>query len=184
MQQNCLKYATMACELRPNWPLAHYMKSMYYQLVGEFNLAKASLAQCVKLEPENEQLRLKLYQIISKSKLTMRRQTKNVTSEEKQQQQQQSDQVSQHSEQLLPKASTLNYNTDKYVIVDPHLVKPSELECSLCFRLLHNPVTTPCGHSFCMACLERSLDHNDRCPLCKFTLAEVNSLQTETNIIK
>jgi hypothetical protein len=69
-------------------------------------------------------------------------------------------------------ASTLNYNTEKYVYVDAHLVKPAELECSLCYRLLYNPVTTPCGHSFWMTCLERSLDHNDKCPLCKFTLAE------------
>uniref|UniRef100_A0A3Q2DBJ4 LON peptidase N-terminal domain and ring finger 4 n=1 Tax=Cyprinodon variegatus TaxID=28743 RepID=A0A3Q2DBJ4_CYPVA len=34
------------------------------------------------------------------------------------------------------------------------------------------PVTTPCGHTFCKNCIERSLDHNVRCPLCKQPLQE------------
>ncbi|KAM9181283.1 LON peptidase N-terminal domain and RING finger protein 3 isoform 1-T1 [Dugong dugon] len=43
----------------------------------------------------------------------------------------------------------------------------SDLECSLCMRLFYEPVTTPCGHTFCLKCLERCLDHNAKCPLCK-----------------
>ncbi|XP_075394263.1 LON peptidase N-terminal domain and RING finger protein 3 isoform X2 [Tenrec ecaudatus] len=43
----------------------------------------------------------------------------------------------------------------------------SDLECSLCMRLFYEPVTTPCGHTFCLKCLERCLDHNAQCPLCK-----------------
>lgn len=42
-------------------------------------------------------------------------------------------------------------------------------------RLLYNPVSTPCGHVFCCACLDRSLDHQDRCPLCKRSLSDVNT---------
>uniref|UniRef100_A0A3B3RUB0 LON peptidase N-terminal domain and ring finger 4 n=1 Tax=Paramormyrops kingsleyae TaxID=1676925 RepID=A0A3B3RUB0_9TELE len=38
--------------------------------------------------------------------------------------------------------------------------------------LFHEPVTTPCGHTFCKNCIERSLDHNLRCPLCKQSLHE------------
>eukprot|EP00058_Branchiostoma_floridae_P000294 XP_002585782.1 hypothetical protein BRAFLDRAFT_289769 [Branchiostoma floridae] len=37
-------------------------------------------------------------------------------------------------------------------------------------RLFYNPVTTPCGHSFCRDCLLRCLDHDNKCPLCKFCL--------------
>ena len=40
-------------------------------------------------------------------------------------------------------------------------------------RLLYDPVTTPCGHAFCRGCLNRCLDHNASCPLCKTSLAEV-----------
>ncbi|XP_055460908.1 LON peptidase N-terminal domain and RING finger protein 3 isoform X1 [Psammomys obesus] len=46
----------------------------------------------------------------------------------------------------------------------------SDLECSLCMRLFYEPVTTPCGHTFCLKCLERCLDHNAKCPLCKDVL--------------
>uniref|UniRef100_A0A665U6B2 LON peptidase N-terminal domain and RING finger protein 1-like n=1 Tax=Echeneis naucrates TaxID=173247 RepID=A0A665U6B2_ECHNA len=38
--------------------------------------------------------------------------------------------------------------------------------------LFFEPVTTPCGHTFCKNCIERSLDHNLRCPLCKQPLQE------------
>ncbi|XP_064875935.1 LON peptidase N-terminal domain and RING finger protein 1-like isoform X1 [Oncorhynchus nerka] len=48
----------------------------------------------------------------------------------------------------------------------------SDFECPLCIRLFYEPVTTPCGHTFCRTCLERSLDHNLRCPLCKQPLQE------------
>ena len=47
------------------------------------------------------------------------------------------------------------------------------LSMILC-RLLFDPVTTPCGHAFCRGCLDRCLDHNASCPLCKSLLADVN----------
>uniref|UniRef100_A0AAR2L357 LON peptidase N-terminal domain and ring finger 3 n=1 Tax=Pygocentrus nattereri TaxID=42514 RepID=A0AAR2L357_PYGNA len=56
------------------------------------------------------------------------------------------------------------------VIAD--LIDPSDLECSLCMRLFYEPVTAPCGHTFCLKCLERCLDHNTTCPLCKEDLSE------------
>ncbi|KAL7394980.1 hypothetical protein ABVT39_008145 [Epinephelus coioides] len=49
----------------------------------------------------------------------------------------------------------------------------SDFECPLCIRLFFEPVTTPCGHTFCKNCIERSLDHNLRCPLCKQPLQEL-----------
>ncbi|KAK1804235.1 hypothetical protein P4O66_020272 [Electrophorus voltai] len=52
------------------------------------------------------------------------------------------------------------------------LIDPGDLECSLCIRLFYEPVTTPCGHTFCLKCLERCLDHNPSCPLCKEDLSE------------
>ncbi|XP_026543588.1 LON peptidase N-terminal domain and RING finger protein 3 isoform X1 [Notechis scutatus] len=51
-------------------------------------------------------------------------------------------------------------------------VNPSDMECALCMRLFYEPVTTPCGHTFCLRCLERCLDHNPQCPLCKDNLLE------------
>ncbi|XP_070616030.1 LON peptidase N-terminal domain and RING finger protein 3 isoform X2 [Erythrolamprus reginae] len=51
-------------------------------------------------------------------------------------------------------------------------VDPSDMECSLCMRLFYEPVTTRCGHTFCLRCLQRCLDHNTACPLCKEDLLE------------
>ncbi|XP_066574383.1 LON peptidase N-terminal domain and RING finger protein 1 isoform X2 [Amia ocellicauda] len=56
--------------------------------------------------------------------------------------------------------------------VPKELLEISDFECSLCLRLFYEPVTTPCGHTFCKSCLERCLDHTPRCPLCKESLKE------------
>ena len=46
-------------------------------------------------------------------------------------------------------------------------VKEDDYECPLCMRTLWKPITTPCGHTFCKTCLDRVLDHNTNCPMCK-----------------
>ncbi|KAF5363540.1 hypothetical protein D9756_000367 [Leucocoprinus leucothites] len=43
----------------------------------------------------------------------------------------------------------------------------AELTCEICFVLLYQPITTPCQHTFCAKCLQRSLDHSSACPLCR-----------------
>ncbi|KAG7155078.1 LON peptidase N-terminal domain and RING finger protein 3-like, partial [Homarus americanus] len=67
--------------------------------------------------------------------------------------------------------------------VDPSNFEKNDFECTLCFRYLYQPVTTPCGHSFCRTCLDRCLDHSTNCPLCKTSirvyLAERRSAVTE-----
>ncbi|XP_051938692.1 LON peptidase N-terminal domain and RING finger protein 2 [Hippocampus zosterae] len=57
-------------------------------------------------------------------------------------------------------------------VVPADLLDSGDLECSLCMRLFYEPVATPCGHTFCLKCLERCLDHNPNCPLCKENLSE------------
>ena len=56
------------------------------------------------------------------------------------------------------------------IMVPPKSNIPSELECKLCFNLLYEPVTTPCGHSLCRSCLRRCLDHRFDCPCCRTNL--------------
>ncbi|KAH0467046.1 hypothetical protein IEQ34_004284 [Dendrobium chrysotoxum] len=37
--------------------------------------------------------------------------------------------------------------------------RTDDFECTLCLKLLFEPVTTPCGHSFCRSCLLQTMDH-------------------------
>nr|XP_046185460.1 E3 ubiquitin-protein ligase TRIM39-like isoform X1 [Oncorhynchus gorbuscha] len=42
-------------------------------------------------------------------------------------------------------------------------------QCSICLEVFVEPVSTPCGHSFCKACLQGYWDHSKKflCPMCK-----------------
>ncbi|XP_070799453.1 LON peptidase N-terminal domain and RING finger protein 2 [Pituophis catenifer annectens] len=62
--------------------------------------------------------------------------------------------------------------------IPTNLMDASDFECSLCMRLFYEPVTTPCGHTFCLKCLERCLDHNPHCPLCKEKLSDFLASRT------
>lgn len=44
-----------------------------------------------------------------------------------------------------------------------------QLLCSICLDVFDNPVSTPCGHSFCMTCIRHYWDTAKlcQCPLCK-----------------
>lgn len=46
----------------------------------------------------------------------------------------------------------------------------TELTCEICFMLFYQPVTAPCQHTFCVKCLQRSLDYSSTCPLCRHEL--------------
>ncbi|KAI4890610.1 hypothetical protein NFI96_004372 [Prochilodus magdalenae] len=49
------------------------------------------------------------------------------------------------------------------------LLSKDQLLCSICLDVFTDPVTTPCGHNFCMVCLKKSWDSSShfQCPVCK-----------------
>ncbi|XP_062420247.1 zinc finger protein RFP-like isoform X2 [Pungitius pungitius] len=66
---------------------------------------------------------------------------------------------------------------------------PSEDQflCPICLDVFTDPVTTPCGHNFCMNCINehwKTRDQN-RCPICKkdFTTRPVLRVNTITDLI-
>ncbi|XP_058253137.1 LON peptidase N-terminal domain and RING finger protein 1 isoform X2 [Hemibagrus wyckioides] len=76
--------------------------------------------------------------------------------------------IAQESVEQMAKKEEIQMKVDQ----EPSPLSVSDFECPLCIRLFYDPVTTPCGHTFCKNCIERSLDHNLRCPLCKQALQE------------
>ena len=79
-------------------------------------------------------------------------------------------------DQLVSTAEELNRLALRTVtpraIAASTVVSKDDFECPLCFRIFFKPVTTPCGHTFCKMCLDRILDHNTVCPMCKGSLVQ------------
>jgi Lon protease-like protein len=54
------------------------------------------------------------------------------------------------------------------------------IDCVICSKLLFEPVTTACGHTFCQGCLQRALDFASACPNCRTILHFVTPLPVST----
>ncbi|KAM4612120.1 E3 ubiquitin-protein ligase TRIM39-like [Polymixia lowei] len=49
------------------------------------------------------------------------------------------------------------------------LLSEKQFQCSICQQVFKDPVTTPCGHNFCEACLQAAWDSSEvcQCPTCE-----------------
>lgn len=64
------------------------------------------------------------------------------------------------------------------------LLSEDQLLCSICLDLFTQPVTTPCGHNFCMSCLTSYWNSQAvcQCPICKETFENRPNLRVNTFI--
>lgn len=75
------------------------------------------------------------------------------------------------------------YDADKALRNTWDCISEEDLECLLCRQCLSDPVTTPCGHTFCRDCLTRVLDHRLSCPLCVCQLSVGDYLRGTTEVL-
>jgi SWI/SNF-related matrix-associated actin-dependent regulator of chromatin subfamily A3 len=57
------------------------------------------------------------------------------------------------------------------------LMIESQEDCPICLDTLKTPVITKCAHTFCTGCIERVLENQTKCPMCR---AELESVATST----
>ncbi|CDQ91484.1 unnamed protein product [Oncorhynchus mykiss] len=64
------------------------------------------------------------------------------------------------------------------------LLSEEQFLCSICLDVFTEPVTTSCGHNFCMVCIINYWDSKDlyQCPLCKETLYRQPELRVNTTL--
>ncbi|CAI8596284.1 unnamed protein product [Vicia faba] len=61
--------------------------------------------------------------------------------------------------QIVERVSSNSTGRSSHVQPD----RNDDFDCTLCLKLLYEPVTTPCGHSFCRSCLFQSMDRDAHC---------------------
>ncbi|XP_023176231.2 LON peptidase N-terminal domain and RING finger protein 3 isoform X1 [Drosophila hydei] len=82
--------------------------------------------------------------------------------------------VLERTQQELQRLRKLESSGQRQVSVSGQLIDASDFDCVLCCRTLWKPVVTPCGHTYCLVCLDRCMDYNSSCPLCMSPLVELN----------
>ncbi|XP_035504751.2 tripartite motif-containing protein 65 isoform X3 [Scophthalmus maximus] len=68
----------------------------------------------------------------------------------------------------------------------PPTMDPDHFTCSICLGLFTDPVTVPCGHSYCMSCLTRQWDSQPvcSCPQCRASFSPRPALGRNTLLVE
>lgn len=87
-------------------------------------------------------------------------------------------------EQLIVQEDSKTRRADVALLEQIREATHRELDCQVCYNLMFDPVTAPCGHSFCRICLTRVLDHSMQCPMCRRNLPIPPSLTRQSSNLR
>jgi len=196
--EQALSDAVQTIKLRPQWAKGYYRRGSSEEALGRIQEAAISYMKCLAIDNQAQQADKSLTQIIHnllKPKMTSEN-LKHVPSARKEpvsklMEAGDSDtniadglaQVKALLDKQFQECDPVLQFESEVEKVDPSLLTADMLECSLCYRLLHNPVTTPCGHVFCQHCLDRSMDHSLSCPQCRGSLTEMLALRNRSTTV-
>lgn len=170
-----LRDAYNASKLRPDLPDAFYRKANILTTVRMYDDATTDYLRCAILSPNDSDLRddftNSLIKVLTSRDVTalelkiMARNLVNifVTGEDLSDEgivagvQEAEGQNNEVQDILKPDGEKAAVNVD-------------DLRCSVCGRLLFQPVTIQCGHTFCQDCLKESLEYGSICPKCRKTV--------------
>lgn len=160
MYEDALKDADKAISLAPAWSKAYARKGTVLWYMGQHARAKDAFVQASLLDPSNEDLKRQIEEL--ERSLPKDDQSSSSSSTAS----------ASTSSTISTTTSASNTNTTTTAAAAEKTkaavtTLAEDFECVLCLKLLHEPVTTPCGHTFCKSCLFRAMDHGANCPLCR-----------------
>eukprot|EP00929_Paragymnodinium_shiwhaense_P102989 TRINITY_DN66259_c0_g1_i1.p1 TRINITY_DN66259_c0_g1~~TRINITY_DN66259_c0_g1_i1.p1 ORF type:complete len:627 (-),score=113.67 TRINITY_DN66259_c0_g1_i1:364-2181(-) len=77
--------------------------------------------------------------------------------------------ASRANEQLAEQSAGTSAAEEDAAAADVEAVPP-EFSCSICMKVLLDPVSVSCGHTFCKKCVSDSLGYQSRCAICQAPL--------------
>lgn len=140
--EEALNDAHLVTTLAPNWTPAYSRKAYVLWCMGEIGRALEAYEIANSMEPHDEEVKRHIATLQSI---------------------------------LQEKDTSLHHGDSSGLMEEEEPRKRSEkevtlsedFECVLCLKVFYDPVTTPCGHTFCRSCLFRAMDHGTQCPLCR-----------------
>lgn len=196
-----LEDAVLATRLRPFWSKGYYRKGVVLTSLGHYEDAFLSFALCAALEKNCDRVRHEFIKILQKLLQPTSKRiplspwwTSNFISPLGSNSKTGEDDIvdsfnrtvisgfpmmeSRKLNSLLDRVfeeieKTKQIETGgRQMLQNAESIEADDFECVLCCRTLWRPVTTPCGHTYCSVCLDRSLDYSPNCPLCMTSLTQ------------
>ncbi|KAI4895767.1 hypothetical protein NFI96_024069, partial [Prochilodus magdalenae] len=86
--------------------------------------------------------------------------------------------------QYCPVSADVSVSPQPAMASSSSLLSEEQFQCSICLDVFIEPVSTPCGHNFCKACLSKCWNNSPtcQCPLCKEVFPKRPELRVNTFI--